>query len=99
MTVAARPGREADSADAGRGRDAIGDTPVRVVMSKVNVVDNQVDAALKQLKKLLLRDGAFQEMKRRAHYEKPSVKRKRKAAAARKRRRRALARARSRDTE
>ena len=68
-------------------------------MSRVTVVDNQVDAALKQLKKLLTRDGAFGEMKRRAHYEKPSVKRKRKAAAARKRRRRALARARGRDTE
>jgi small subunit ribosomal protein S21 len=66
-------------------------------MSRVNVVDNQVDAALKQLKKLMLKDGAFQEMKRRAYYEKPSVKRKRKAAAARKKRRRALARARDGD--
>ena len=68
-------------------------------VSRVDVIDNQVETALKQLKKLLIRDGAFQEMKRRAHYEKPSVKRKRKAAAARKRRRRALARARGRDTE
>jgi small subunit ribosomal protein S21 len=66
-------------------------------MSRVNVVDNQVDAALKQLKKLMLKDGAFQEMRRRAYYEKPSVKRKRKAAAARKKRRRALARARDGD--
>jgi small subunit ribosomal protein S21 len=66
-------------------------------MSHVYVVDNQVDAALKQLKKLRLKDGAFQEMKRRAYYEKPSVKRKRKAAAARKKRRRALARSRDRD--
>ena len=64
-------------------------------MSRVAVVDNQVDAALKQLKKLMLKEGAFQEMKRRAHYEKPSVKRKRKAAAARKKRRRALARSRA----
>jgi small subunit ribosomal protein S21 len=48
-----------------------------------------VDAALKQLKKLMLKEGTFQEMKRRAHYEKPSVKRKHKAAAARKKRRRA----------
>ena len=64
-------------------------------MSRVTVVDNQVDAALKQLKKLLLKDGAFQEMKRRAHYEKPSVKRKRKQAQARKKRRRALQRSRS----
>ena len=69
------------------------------MMSRVNVVDNQVDAALKQLKKLMLKDGAFQEMKRRAYYEKPSVKRKRKAAAARKKRRRALARARDGDRE
>jgi small subunit ribosomal protein S21 len=68
-------------------------------VSRVDVIDNQIEAALKQLKKLLIKDGAFQEMKRRAHYEKPSVKRKRKAAAARKRRRRALARARGRDTE
>ena len=68
-------------------------------MARVDVIDNQVEAALKQLKKLMLRDGAFQEMKRRAHYEKPSVKRKRKAAAARKKRRRALARARSREIE
>lgn len=68
-------------------------------MSRVTVVDNQVDAALKQLKKLMLKEGAFQEMKRRAHYEKPSVKRKRKAAAARKKRRRALARTRGQDNE
>jgi small subunit ribosomal protein S21 len=36
--------------------------------------------------------GLFQEMKRRAHYEKPSAKRKRKQALARKKRRRALQR-------
>ena len=68
-------------------------------MSRVEVIDNQVDAALKQLKKQMLKEGAFQEMKRRAHYEKPSVKRKRKAAAARKKRRRALQRTRGWDNE
>ncbi|HKZ04515.1 MAG TPA: 30S ribosomal protein S21 [Methylomirabilota bacterium] len=68
-------------------------------MSRVTVLDNQVEAALKQLKKLMLKDGAFQEMKRRAYYEKPSVKRKRKAAAARKKRRRALARSREGDRD
>ena len=62
-------------------------------MSRVAVIENQVDAALKQLKKLMLKEGAFQEMKRRAFYEKPSVRRKRKSAAARKKRRRAAARA------
>ena len=51
---------------------------------KVEVFDNQIEAALKTLKKQMQKDGLFQEMKRRAHYEKPSVKRKRKALQARK---------------
>jgi len=50
---------------------------------KIDVRDNQIEPALKALKKLMLKDGLFQEMKRRAHYEKPSVKRKRKQALAR----------------
>jgi len=61
---------------------------------KIEVFDHQIEAALKQLKKQMLKEGLFQEMKRRAHYEKPSVKRKRKAAQARKKRRRALKRTR-----
>jgi len=40
----------------------------------------------------MLRDGLYQEMKRRQHYEKPSVKRKRKSAQARKKQRKALKR-------
>jgi len=59
---------------------------------KIEVFDNQIDAALKTLKKQMLKDGVFQEMKRRAAYEKPSVKRKRKQAAARKKRRKAMRR-------
>ena len=62
---------------------------------RVEVFDNQVESALKVLKKQMLKEGLFQEMKRRAHYEKPSVKRKRKQAQARKKRRRALQRRRS----
>ena len=61
---------------------------------RVEVFDNQIEAALKTLKKQMQKDGLFQEMKRRAHYEKPSVKRKRKQAMARKKRRRAAQRAR-----
>lgn len=61
-------------------------------MLKIEVFDNQIDAALKSLKKQMLKDGVFQEMKRRAAYEKPSVKRKRKQAAARKKRRKAMRR-------
>jgi small subunit ribosomal protein S21 len=59
---------------------------------KIEVFDNQIEGALKALKKQMLKEGLFQEMKRRAHYEKPSVKRKRKAAQARKKRRKALKR-------
>jgi small subunit ribosomal protein S21 len=59
---------------------------------KIVVFDNQIEAALKQLKKQMLKDGLFQEMKKRQHYEKPSVKRKRKAAQARKKQRKALQR-------
>ena len=59
---------------------------------RIEVFDNQIEAALKTLKKQMLKDGVFQEMKRRAHYEKPSVKRKRKQAAARKKRRKAMRR-------
>ena len=61
---------------------------------KIVVFDNQIEAALKQLKKQMLKDGLYQEMKKRAHYEKPSVKRKRKWAQARKKRLRALKRTR-----
>ena len=57
---------------------------------KIVVFDNQIEPALKQLKKQMLKEGLIQEMKRRQHYEKPSVKRKRKAAQARKKRRKAL---------
>ena len=61
--------------------------------AKVEVSGNQVEAALKTLKKVMLKGGLFQEMKRRVYYEKPSVKRKRKQALARKKRRKAMRRA------
>jgi ribosomal protein S21 len=32
---------------------------------KIHVVDNQIEAALKQLKKQMLRDGLYQETKKR----------------------------------
>jgi len=64
-----------------------------VVATKIVVVDNQIEPALKALKKQMQKDGLFQEMKRRVAYDKPSVKRKRKQAAARKKRRKAMRRA------
>jgi small subunit ribosomal protein S21 len=54
---------------------------------KVEVVGNDVEKALKILKRNLSRDGLFREMRNRKYYEKPSVKKKRKQAAARKNRR------------
>ncbi len=59
---------------------------------RIEVFDNQIEPALKALKKEMLKGGLFKEMKRRAYYEKPSVKRKRKQAEARKKRRKALRR-------
>ena len=38
----------------------------------VNVRDNNVDQALKVLKKKMQREGIFREMKLRRHHEKPS---------------------------
>ncbi|MFK7839939.1 MAG: 30S ribosomal protein S21 [Bdellovibrionales bacterium] len=43
-------------------------------MVSVNVRDNNVDQALKVLKKKMQREGLFREMKLRRHYEKPSEK-------------------------
>lgn len=56
---------------------------------RVVVIDNQIETALKQLKKSMVNSGIFKEMKRRSYYEKPSVKRKRKQAEARRKRRKA----------
>ena len=49
---------------------------------QVTVRDNNVDQALKALKKKMQREGIFREMKLRNHYEKPSVKRAREKAEA-----------------
>lgn len=46
----------------------------------VTVRDNNVDQALRSLKKKLQREGVFREMKLRRHFEKPSEKRKREKA-------------------
>jgi ribosomal protein S21 len=42
---------------------------------QVLVRDNNVDQALKVLKKKMPREGVFREMKLRGHYEKPSERR------------------------
>ena len=47
---------------------------------QVLVRDNNVDQALKALKKKMQREGIFREMKLRGHYEKPSEKKAREKA-------------------
>ena len=51
-------------------------------MVSVHVRDNNVDQALRALKKKMQREGIFREMKMRREFEKPSVKKKREQAEA-----------------
>ena len=54
-------------------------------MSETKVKDGNLEDALKRFKKQNERNGVLQEVRKREHYEKPSVKRKKKSEAARKR--------------
>ncbi|MEE1017917.1 MAG: 30S ribosomal protein S21 [Acutalibacteraceae bacterium] len=55
-------------------------------MSQVRIKENEsLENALRRFKRATVRDGVIQEVRKREHYEKPSVKRKKKSEAARKR--------------
>jgi len=54
----------------------------RRTLVQVTVRDNNVDQALKALKKKMQREGVFREMKLRKSYEKPSEKKAREKAEA-----------------
>ena len=58
---------------------------------QVAVYDNDIDKALRQLKKKLQREGVYREMKLRRHYEKPSEKRVRQKQEAKRRARKIAA--------
>ena len=62
----------------GRAGKQAGERP----LVQIFVRDNNVDQALKALKKKMQREGSFREMKRHVHYEKPSEKRARQKAEA-----------------
>ena len=62
----------------GRYRHSVG----LIGFMQIIVRDNNVDQALRALKKKLQREGVYREMKLRRHYEKPSEKRARERAAA-----------------
>ncbi len=58
-------------------------------MSEVRVKENEsLDSALKRFKRQCAKAGVLAEVRKREHYEKPSVRRKKKSEAARKRKRR-----------
>lgn len=55
-------------------------------MSEVRVKENEsLDSALRRFKRQYARSGVMAEVRKREHYEKPSVRRKKKSEAARKR--------------
>ena len=55
-------------------------------MSEVRVGENEsLESALRRFKRKCARAGVLAEIRKREHYEKPSVKRKKKAEAARNR--------------
>ena len=55
-------------------------------MSEIRVGENEsLESALKRFKKKCSKSGVMAEVRRREHYEKPSVRRKKKSEAARKR--------------
>ena len=54
-------------------------------MAEIRVKENEsLDSALRRFKRQCARSGVIAEVKKREHYEKPSVKRKKKSEAARK---------------
>jgi small subunit ribosomal protein S21 len=57
---------------------------------EIKVNENNVEGALKVLKRKLQKEGLFKEIKRRKSYEKPSEKEKRKRREARQKRMKAL---------
>ena len=58
-------------------------------MSEVRVRENEsLESALKRFKRQCARSGVIQEVRKREHYESPSVKRRKKSEAARKNRKR-----------
>jgi small subunit ribosomal protein S21 len=58
-------------------------------MSEVKVgKDETLESALRRFKRQTQRSGVLKEVRKREHYEKPSVKRKKKSIAAQRRKRR-----------
>jgi small subunit ribosomal protein S21 len=63
-------------------------TPVLGRPLEVRVDDRGVERAIRKLRRLMASEGVLRELKRRRHYEKPSVRLKRKIREAERRRKR-----------
>jgi len=77
-----------------KGREALSQN--ELVLRQLEVIvdgDNNVERAIKALKRKVAHEGIYKELKRRRFYEKPSVKRKRKQREAERRRRKERRRA------
>jgi len=62
---------------------------ISYTMVGIRVRENEsFESALRRFKKICEKSGVLSEIRRREHYEKPSVRRKKKALAARKKKRR-----------
>lgn len=61
---------------------ALLNSKVEINLMQVSVRDNNVDQALRVLKKKLQKEGVFREMKLKQHFEKPSEKNARQKAEA-----------------
>jgi len=61
---------------------------------EVKVWNDQIENAIKSLKRQVMKDGILKELKKRRSYEKPSVKKKRKQREAMRRRQKAARRSR-----
>lgn len=92
-------GSSEGGSDAPRGRDSRdsrygaqgGDDRARAGAMEV-VVSHNIEKAMKILKRKLIKEGLFKELKSRRYFEKPSEKRKRKVKEARKKQRKDEAR-------
>lgn len=86
---------DGDYPPSGPGRGARGGTMggIRLKEIEVRVVDNDVEKAIRLLKKKIQNDGLFKRLKLKKSYEKPSEFRRRKKREAKRRERIAAARA------
>ena len=71
----------------------------KAILMEVKVINNQIERSIRELKRMLIREGVFKELKKRRYYHKPSVRLKMKREDAEKTRhkdrKRAMARARA----